>query len=719
MVYEIHTYGGGDILVQILTGAKLILGSPAFTTLIGVIALLGLLIFIAYLSFSFRWEISWFLWLVIAYLGLFAPKADVAVIDHLQPGNTQVVTGVPALLGYFGHISSAVGDGLTRLMEQAFSLPGGLAFRATGYAAPLHAIQAGLNEGIPEPYVASSATQYIKNCVFYDLLDGTKLASAILKSPDLLSAFESDHPSRFTETLIAADGSEITGHPDVVKCVAGYQRLRNGMNRIYGTWWNRFVRSVSGARDLPAVDVEPVLTLSYQRLMNIAATPQEIIFQSAMIHAYDEALELQAKATGSTEELLGMTLAQAEYQQRTGLFTMGRMARHLLPALRSVVEALIYGIFPFLLLMLFLPWGYKVLQTYAVGFLWLQLWGPIFAVLNLLTAIRAEKILKPYASEGVTIMTWATLDTMTADQLAMAGAISLMVPILAYFLASGSLSGIIQGAGMVLGSSQSTAGRAASSAGMGNISMGNVGLDNFQANKFNPAVESTTGWRETVYGVMGGNAFQPARYGYVTPEGGATQLALSSLGGGISLQTGKRADLLQQESYNRTWEQAQEAFDQKATQYRDAISRTSGREARTGSEYGYTKSSEKGVSSDKGRRADIATQFADQVRREYGLSADESRDVVVRALAARSLALDGGVGFGTARLFGLGGKLGAGIVGRKEDQEQSKVGSRHQDAFNHIFDATTSEQVREAISLFERAQSSTQGRHAETASTGM
>src|SRR3990170_166334 len=143
MVYEIHTYGGGEFLVTVLTAVKLLLGGSAYLTLIKAMAVLGLLVFLGWVVFSFRFQLSWLLWFAFAYLGFFVPKVDVAVIDNLRPAETQVVTGVPALLGYAGHLSSAIGDGLTRLMEQALSLPADIEFRTAGYATSLHAVRAG------------------------------------------------------------------------------------------------------------------------------------------------------------------------------------------------------------------------------------------------------------------------------------------------------------------------------------------------------------------------------------------------------------------------------------------------------------------------------------------------------------------------------------------------------------------------------------------------
>src|SRR5579884_1849823 len=102
MVYEIHTYGGGDFLVAVLTAVKLLLGGDAFITLLKAVAILGLIFVAGWMALSVRLQFSWVIIFAIAYLGFFVPKADVSVIDHLQPGNTQVVTQVPALLGYLG-----------------------------------------------------------------------------------------------------------------------------------------------------------------------------------------------------------------------------------------------------------------------------------------------------------------------------------------------------------------------------------------------------------------------------------------------------------------------------------------------------------------------------------------------------------------------------------------------------------------------------------------
>ena len=721
MVYEIHTYGGGDFLVAVLNGVKLVFSAGAYSTLIQAMALLGLIFFLGWIAFTFRFQLSWLLWFALAYLGFFVPKVDVAVIDHLRPGNTQVVTGVPALLGYAGYMSSALGDGLTRLMEQAFSLPAELQFRQAGYATSLHAMRASLLEQIPEPYVAGSAARYIRECVLYDVLDGSKAANAILTSPDLLTAFASDHPSRFTETHIAPDGSEIEGIPDVVSCAQGYERLTTGLNYIYNGWWGRFVQALAGSRGVEPGEVDSIVTLSYQSLMNVTTTPQSILFQSAMIHSFDEAIQLQAKLTGSDTYLLALTLAQAQYQQRTGLYTMGQLAQRLLPVLRSAAEGLLYGLFPLLMLLLFTPLGAMVLKTYGIGFLWLQFWGPLFAILNLLSSIQAERMLMAYASEGITLKTYRTLETLTADGLAIAGVLSLAVPAIAWAIASGTFAGLAQAAGMVTGSAQGTASSAASSAGMGNVSTGNVSLSTLSANKFNPAVGSTTGVTSRHYGASLEGGYAPAHYGYVTPAGGATQLTLSSLGGGISVQVGKRASRELQEAYGQTMQQAKETFTSEAAQFRESLARQSERQTSAQAEHSYGQTFDQEKSSQQMRMSAAVDRVSNQLSEKFGVSGEEAREIAQQALFTKSVSAGGELSASLGKQLGklgIGLKGGGGLRGEKRDNEQAKVQAKHQQAFDEAFNAFSDQESREAWSLHEQARSSEQARHAHTTATG-
>lgn len=724
-MWEVHTYGNGAILAAVFNAVRMFIASDQIVSLIHILGVGGILFVVFY--FVFTYELGVLRWLVgfaFVYFGIFLPRSDVAVVDHLRPADTQVITGVPTLLAFVGHAFTFTGDVLTRITEQAFSLPPELHSRASGYGASLQMMQASFQERIPEPYLSGSIAFYIKNCLFYDVLDGTKSADQILKSPQLLGEIEVVHPSRFTETLIAPDGARTTGHPDVVTCTEGYRRLRAGLDAVSSSWWDRFTLKVAGSTGLPREEVEPVLAGSYQHLMNIASTPQEIILQTALIHAYDEGVELFAKSTGNTEELLGMVLAQAEYQQTQSLWAAGQAAKALLPHLRAVAEVFVFGIFIIILPLLFLPAvAVRVLQGWLITFLWLQLWGPILAILNLGFSLWTEEAVAHLSQEGVTILTLYALDSEVAAKLGLASwAVVLIIP-LSWGLSSLTFSMGVNAIGSAVGASQSAGSQASSTTGMGNISMGNVGLSNLNANKYNPTVEEVTGWKQTAFGGMTAQGPAPASYAYVTSEGGAVQAALSNAGGGVSLRLEDLESRMLQSAYSETRQQAQEMFDSESVQFRATLARQSEQRVSVQSEHSVGQSVDQEQSAQWQKLASVVDQVAQQISSKTGVSASTAREIAEQALFSKSANVGGGLdasvgmGFGKSGMgIGLGGKVGA--SGEKIDKETANIQVRHQQAFDEAYNAFTEEQAREAWSLNEQVRSTEQARHSRSAATG-
>src|SRR5579884_6467 len=732
MVYENHTYGGGDFLIALLGAIKLLMGGNAFATFIKIFALLGLLAMIGWAVFSLRLELSWLVWFVLVYLGFFAPKVDVAVIDHLSPANTEVVTGVPALLGIFASLSSKIGDGLTRMTEQAFAIPAEVRFRdGGGYAGAVRMLQLGLDEQAPKPYVAGSASRFVQDCTLLELLDGTKSPPAVLESPNLLQAIASSHPSRFTETFIASGGGEIS-RSDVVSCQEAYQRLGQGLASIYPEWWTKVTERARAALGIPDAQVAPVLTTSYSTLLSAVGAPQEVLFQSALIKSFNDGVRIQAQVSGSDTYLLSLSLAQAEYQQRTGLSTMGRLAEQLLPILRNALEGLLYGIFPLLFLLLLTPLGIPVLKAYAIGFLSLQFWAPIFSVLNLMMTIRAEKVLLPLQNPGLTIATFRSIDAASADLLAVAGALSLLVPVMAFALAAGSFSGIDHAMGAITATSGSASSHTASTAGMGNISTGNIGMNTVTANKYNPAREinvgsrmssytgpqgwyrqESSGWQKQGYGFRSENGgFVPYQTSEITPEGGATRLSVDNLESAIGMHlTQEKTNALQ----NRL-SHAREALSQWATEVGRKLYESTrhgvsdGRSATEEARVGESSSQETaaGRSRDTGRVQALVSSLQDR----FGVNEQTAKVITDQALVSVGANLDMGVGFSSlSRLMGNLG-LGGAVSGKGQTETETQSVANLDKAFQYAYQSAQSIESKEILSHIDRASST------KTTSTG-
>ena len=63
--------------------------------------------------------------------------------------------------------------------------------------------------------------------------------------------------------------------------------------------------------------------------------------------------------------------------------SQGQYMAQILPYLQMSIRAVIYAFFPFVFVVILLPGGYVVLKNYLVSLIWIELWSPVAAVMNL------------------------------------------------------------------------------------------------------------------------------------------------------------------------------------------------------------------------------------------------------------------------------------------------------------------------------------------------
>ena len=134
-MYELFTLGGGTYLVDLLNAVAAITGGGAFVSLAQLAGIAGLAWILFRTAFGGSWKdnAKWLLLFMAVWGAMIVPKATVRVVDRLDPALAPaVVANVPIGLALFASLTSQVGDGLTRLTEQAFTLPDDLAYQRHG-----------------------------------------------------------------------------------------------------------------------------------------------------------------------------------------------------------------------------------------------------------------------------------------------------------------------------------------------------------------------------------------------------------------------------------------------------------------------------------------------------------------------------------------------------------------------------------------------------------
>ncbi|GAP33712.1 IncF plasmid conjugative transfer protein TraG [Piscinibacter sakaiensis] len=182
--------------------------------------------------------------------------------------------------------------------------------------------------------------------------------------------------------------------------------------------------------------------------------------------------------------VLAVGRAQSVAQQNAAWLNAGKVAEQALPVFRNVIEAITYALFPLLVLLMLLTSGRETMlafKGYAAVLIWIQLWPPLYAVLNYMASIYAAYDLAAAADLGsgakaLSLQTASTIYSRAISGEAVVGYLAISIPFIAWAALKrmetfgtalvGGLSGLQS---MVAGA---TAGAAA-----GNLSMGNVSMD--------------------------------------------------------------------------------------------------------------------------------------------------------------------------------------------------------------------------------------------------
>ena len=184
---------------------------------------------------------------------------------------------------------------------------------------------------------------------------------------------------------------------------------------------------------------------------------------------------------GNAAALSAYTEARAEAQTVSAYRAIGRQAETWVPLLKIVFECLYIGAFPMAVLLMLTPAGTAIFRSYVTGLIWLQSWGPLYAVLHRISMGEAAERMSaaaamPGGDIGISLVAQAGIRAVGSDVAVMSGYLSMSVPFLAAALAYG-LSKATVLATSVLAVGQDAASSAAHEGTTGNLSLANTGYD--------------------------------------------------------------------------------------------------------------------------------------------------------------------------------------------------------------------------------------------------
>ena len=492
MAYEVYTYFNTDEIITVLNGVAAILGGSDYLGLVKTVLVFGVIVALITPSLSQRSfaGMNWFIGAMIVYFGLMVPKVEVTVIDrtHIQP--TQVVANVPLGLGFFAHATSKIGDYLTRQYETNFvtfsdSLKlenggGGINFGSQVVKEMRRAV-------IVDSDLRKDMYEYIRNCVVPQIQHGAMDARTISTATDVWAAIQISSETAFlsqitnagvvTMTTCDAVYTNLTGRLDIEADQASNNAAASLFPNQMATLGQAAVR---GMFNSAATDTTTLM-------MGVSDTAQQTIRQNMLVNLMDSSGAYLAQQTSDPAALqLALSSAQAEASANASYLSMAKVAESAMPKIRNVMSMICYAVFPIILILMLVA-GHEfgsIFKTYLITLLWLELWPPLYAVLNLVVTMDAARKAQAIAAAtggSMTIQTAGDIGQAALSSQAISGYMVVLVPTIAYSVVKG-MEGIAGAVGNMLAPGQAAAQSAGSSVGAGNINMGNTQIGNHSDN---------------------------------------------------------------------------------------------------------------------------------------------------------------------------------------------------------------------------------------------
>ncbi|MEN6621669.1 MAG: conjugal transfer protein TraG N-terminal domain-containing protein, partial [Smithella sp.] len=499
--YEIYTYGSGDFVAQVFTGVALLFSGNYIQSLVKVILLIGLLTVLlnpvsAWLSRGaavaptggegFLAIVRQTLLAVIAVYVFIIPKTNVAIIDRVDPSQSQVIGNVPFVQGIIAHGASMVGDVIGREMESAFSLPDEMKFRENGIGIGIKRLNSIYDVMPPSPsmynnntasaavLISASLKDYFNQCVFknFAVLDGptgpkTKALHELMNSTDALTTME-NNASLFGDPNITIVGPTASGY---TTCDQAVTVIRSAWLNGKTEWLKEIEKNTnSGTTEAVLSHYFPDGGDTFVMLQNIAVGNM----MKSAVRNYNAATTGDTNALGD-ELVLERTLG--------GWQTTAKMFEKIVNVMRNVFEGLIYGLSVLLPVAIAVA-GLSPLGTYLKIVLWLQLWVPFYVLLNLFGDMEMSRSLDTLAQQSgggfISIAQWREVGEKAQVALGYLGSLAFTVPMFAWGLMKGgefAMSSAIQamtGGATAVQQAQKFGGGAA----VGDVSLDNQSIGN-------------------------------------------------------------------------------------------------------------------------------------------------------------------------------------------------------------------------------------------------
>ena len=479
MNWEVIAYGSGDFLRLVFTAVASIFGNANYIGAMKTAFFLGFLVLFikGAINQDVMAGVKWFVIAMVLNLALLVPKTTVVITDRVLPSASAVVNNVPLGLAATAGFFSYTGDWFSRAFETVFTIPNAVRYTHNGLLFGHKVLEASRTMVIPDERTYLNFTEFFSSCVVVDGVGHNRFSwEDVLEANDLLAFFSANvaqNAARFKYVTTA-------NVQQILPCRSGFtgslqpdlQAITDG---IMNTGIRGFIANNSTATAALAKyksDLPPAILY----LTGMSITPEALVLQSSLSNTMGNAILKMARSVDDATFATQYARQWAENERRTTYQTMGRIAEEKLPLLRALIEAFLYAIFPIITLTaLVMPTA--VPFTYITTLLWINLWPPLYAILNFFMSYYTKGVLTELSSiygSGFNAMANTQLTEYVSDMVATSGYLVSSLPIIAWMLVSRSGALVAMAVSRIMQGYDTSVGHAAEQITRGGGQMGGV-----------------------------------------------------------------------------------------------------------------------------------------------------------------------------------------------------------------------------------------------------
>jgi conjugal transfer mating pair stabilization protein TraG len=477
----IYTHGGGPFVEWVFNAIASIIGQDSYKTIITMGGLIGLFWILLKNTVRINWGDSTktMMIAVSAYYFMFIPKMDVAIHDVADYGQVRQVDNVPWVLGRLASMTSAIGYNMTKPFDQFFSLPESNQYQEYGYMFGAGVMNESNKARIMDPMLRENAKEFVNDCLISAMQMGQYSVSDIRNSSNLFILLKSSMKNTLDVMDWKVPRSPNGYEYQKLNCGDAFQRIEVGLIADQPKiirWISNNIKSskfITGSLSTNQdIDIDPTVNTQISQqasfFMNISDSSRDLLFHTVLRNAIKDA---------TATDVQNYSRAVSSLQSNNMMNIAGEMAKQTVVLWRIFFEILLYAGYILLIPLMFLIGAEQRLVNYCKKLLELQLWMPLYAILNGLMVYSQKLRFQNFINEGYSIANTDAINDANTQLSLLSGFAVIMIPFLAKMLMNG-FDSLTHMAGMMMSPVMQTAHSTAAEVTSGNYNLGNTSIGN-------------------------------------------------------------------------------------------------------------------------------------------------------------------------------------------------------------------------------------------------